>query len=326
MKLLHKKSECCGAKIVRFGGKRRRCDSCHRTWSERPAKRGPKPRRKQCGYLKKVFEHGFSVKQLSYNSRISKDAIYKIFANNLERVAQEKRIVRISGSILILVIDAQWQYFKTVKGKKKVLWTLYFISIKSIDSQKVTILDPVLKQGKENATTWRQTMDELPEGIKKRLIAVVSDGLRGIESIAEDNDWILQRCHFHLLSALQKRRGKRASTPGRKVRQEIYNTVKLALVDDSERRLNIMCKRLAYLAKQPECPVAMRMIVREFLRHFNDYRAYLEHPELNLPTTVNVMESNNSFVRNKTRKVNTPETWHRWALACARIKSKFTCK
>jgi hypothetical protein len=291
-----------------------------------PAKRGPKPRRKQCGYLKKVFEQGFSVKQLSINSRLSEEAVYKIFAFNLERVAREKRIVRIKGAKLILVIDAQWQYFKTVKGKRKALWTLYFISVKSTDSQKVTILDPVLKQGKENAATWRQIIDELPEGIKKRVIAVVSDGLRGMESIVDDNDWVLQRCHFHLLSALQKRRGKRASTPGRRVRQEIYFTVKLALVDDCPKRLDIMCKRLAYLAKEPGCPVAMRMIVREFLRHFNEYRAYREYPELNLPKTVNVMESNNSFVRGKTRKVNTPQAWHRWAAACARIKSKFTCK
>jgi hypothetical protein len=326
MKLLHEKSECCGAKIIRFGAKRRQCTACKKTWRVHPAKRGPKPRRKQCGYLRKVFEQGFAVKQLSINSRLSEDAIYKVFANNLERVAHEKRIVRIRGDKLILVIDAQWQYFRTIKGKKKVLWTLYFISAKSTDTQKVTILDPVLKQGKENAVAWRQILDELPLGIKKRVIAVVSDGIRGIESIAEDNSWILQRCHFHLLSALQKRRGKRASTPGRKVRQEIYFTVKLFLVDDSPERLDIMCKRLAFLAKEPECPAAMRMIVREFLRHSHDYRAYLEYPELNLPTTVNVMESNNSYVRGKTKKVNTPRAWYRWALACARIKSKFTCK
>lgn len=326
MKLLHEKSKCCGAKIIRFGAKRRQCTACKKTWRVHPAKRGPKSRRKQCSYLKKVFEHGFSVKQLSHNSKLSEGAIYKIFANNLKRVADEKRIVRIRGSKLILVIDAQWQYFKTVKGKRKILWTLYFVSVKSTDSQKVTILDPVLKQGKENAAVWRQVLNELPIGIKKRVISVVSDGLRGIENIADDNGWILQRCHFHLLSALQKRRGKRASTPGRKVRQETYYTVKLALAYDSKSRLNVMCKRLANLAKEPECPVAMRMIVREFLRHFNDYRAYLEYPELNLPTTVNVMESNNSFVRSKTKKINTPEAWHRWAVACARIKSKFTCK
>ncbi len=139
MKLLHKKSKCCGAKIIRFGGKRRQCSACKKTWRVHPAKQGPKPRRKQCGYLKKVFNHGFRVKQLSLNSRLSTEAIYKIFTNNLDMIVEQKRIVRIRGPKLMLVIDAQWHYFK------KELWTLYFSAIKSTESQAVTILDPILR-------------------------------------------------------------------------------------------------------------------------------------------------------------------------------------
>ncbi|MBU1013102.1 MAG: hypothetical protein KKG99_08845 [Bacteroidetes bacterium] len=320
MKLLHKKSQCCGAKIVRFGGKRRKCTVCHKTWSEHPAKRGPKPRRKQCDYLKKVFNHGFKVKQLSLNSKLSTDAIYKIFAHNIDSVVKEKRIIRLGGPKLILVIDAQWHYFK------KELWTLYFLAIKSTSSQTVTILDPILRLGKENATTWNEIFNQLPISIKNRIIALISDGIRGIETIADKNGWIIQRCHFHLLSALQKRRGKRASTPGRLIREETYNSVKLALVETSTERLNILCRRLAFLAKNDGCPRAMRMITRDFLRRFHEFRAYLNYPELNLPTTINVMESVNSFVREKTKTVKTPKSWHKWAIACARIKSKFTCK
>ena len=320
MKLLNEKSQCCGAKIIRFGGKRRQCTVCRKTWRIYPAKRGPKPRRKQCDYLKKVFNHGFKVKQLSLNSKLSTDVIYKIFAHNLDSVVKEKRIIRIRGPKLILVIDAQWHCFK------KELWTLYFMAIKSTESQTVTILDPILRRGKENAATWNEIFNQLPISIKNRIIALVSDGIRGIETIADKNCWIMQRCHFHLLSALQKRRGKRASTPGRLIREEIYNSVKLALVETSTRRLNILCRRLAFLAKNDGCPRAMRMITRDFLRRFHEFRAYLDYPELNLPTTINVMESVNSFVREKTKTVKTPKSWHKWAIACARIKSKFTCK
>lgn len=320
MKLLHMKSECCGAKTIRFGGRRRQCIACKKTWSIRSAKRGPKPRRNQCDYLNKVFNHGFKVKQLSLNSKLSADAIYKIFANNLNSIVRQKRTIRVKGSKLILVIDAEWHYFK------KKLWTLYFLAVKSMGSQTVVILDPILMPGKESAANWNGILDQLPKSVRKRIIALVSDGIRGIETVSENNGWIIQRCHFHLLSALQKRRGKRASTPGRLIREEIYNSVRLALAETSARRLNILCKRLAFLSNEDGCPKAMRMIVRDFLRRFHGYRAYLEYPDLNLPTTTNVMESVNSYVREKTRKIKTPNAWHKWAIACARMKSKFTCK
>ena len=320
MKLLHKKSQCCGAKIVRFGGKRRRCVACKKTWRIRPAKRGPKPFRRQCNYLKKVFNHGFRVKQLSLNSRLSVDAIYKRFANNLGSIVKQKRIVRIRGQKLIFIIDAEWHYFK------KELWTLYFLAVKPAGSKTVTILDPILRRGKENSTVWASIINRLPRSVKKRIIALVSDGIRGIENVAERNDWIIQRCHFHLLSMLQKMRGKRATTPGRLIREEMYSSVKLALSETSMRRLNILCRRLAVLAHKEECPKRMKLTVRGFLRFLPEFRSYLDHPELNLPTTANVMESVNSIVREKTRTVKTPESWRKWAIACVRFKSKFTCK
>ncbi|MBI5401445.1 transposase [Candidatus Wolfebacteria bacterium] len=320
MKLSHKKSQCCAAKIVRFGGKRRRCNACKKTWSECPAKRGPKSLRQQGNYLRKVFNHGFRVKQLSLNSRLSVEAIYKRFANNLASVVKQKSRVRIHGQKLILIIDAEWHYFR------KELWTLYFLAAKPSDSSRATILDPLLRRGKENSTVWAGIINQLPGSVKKRVIALISDGIRGIENVAEKNDWIIQRCHFHLLSMLQKMRGKRATTPGRLIREEIYSSVKLALSETSMRRLNILCRRLAVLAHKAECPKRMKLTVRGFLRYLSEFRSYLDYPELKLPITANVMESVNSIVREKTRTVNTPKSWHKWAIACVRFKSKFSCK
>jgi len=320
MKLLHEKSKCCGAKIIRFGGKRRQCSACKKTWRVHPAKRGRKPSRQQKNYLRKVFCQSFTVKQIASNSTLSVGAIYKRFNNNLISAVNQRRIIRIKGRKLILIIDALWQYFN------KELWTLYCLSIKSCGGKSVILLDPILRAGKENSTAWNQIINGLPVGIKNRVVALVSDGIRGIETVAADKGWIIQRCHFHLLSWLQKMRGKRASTPGRLIREKIYCSVKLALTETSNRKLNIFCRRLAVLAKNYQCPQKMRMTVRDFLRRLPEFRNYLKYPDLHLPTTTNVMESANSLIRRKARTVSSPESWHNWAKATARFKSKFTCK
>lgn len=320
MKLLHEKSKCCGAKIIRFGGKRRQCIVCKRTWRVHPAKRGRKALRQQVHYFNKVFCQGFSIKQIATHSILSADALYKRFNKNLMVLTKRKRVIRIRGQRLILIIDAQWQYFKND------LWTLYCLAIKSTHSRNIILFDPTLRSGKENSAVWNEVISGLPPAVKKRVIALVSDGIRGIETIVANNNWVIQRCHFHLLSMLQKMRGKRASTPGRLIREEIYCSVKLALSETSARRLNILYDRLAGLAKNPLCPQRMKYTVNDFLRRLPEFRNYLEYPEMNLPTTVNVMESINSLMRRRVRTVNSPKSWRKWAIACARLKSKFTCK
>lgn len=320
MKLLQEKSVCCGVKIIRFGGKRRQCTACRKTWRVHPASRGRKALRGSTHYLEKVFCARLSVKQLSIHSKLSEASIYKRFNKSLNASVGKKRIIHISGKKLILIIDAQWKYFQ---GK---LWTLYFLALKSTDSKKVKILDPVLSIGKESARNWNEIIEALPSSVKNRIVALVSDGIRGIETISDDHEWIIQRCHFHLLSPLQKRRGKRASTPGRLVRERIYCLVKQALKETSFSKLDSICKELAWLAKHPRCPKSMKMIVRDFLRRLSEFRSFLEYPDLQLPTTTNVMESINSMVVYITRSVNTPGSWHKWATACIRAKSIFTCE
>jgi transposase-like protein len=70
----------------------------------------------------------------------------------------------------------------------------------------------------------------------------------------------------------------------------------------------------------------MKMTVKDFLRRLPEFKNYLKYPELNLPTTVNVIESVNSFIRRKAKTVNSPKAWHKWATAAIRFRSIFTCK
>lgn len=319
MKFIHEKSACCSARIIHFGGRRRQCIACQKTWRVHKAKRGRPKTRKQFNRLKKIFAEGFKVKQTA-SMKLKRSALYKRFAKDLEALIKSKRELDIPDEKLILIIDAQWKYFN---GK---LWTMYFLALKPVSSKTVIILDPIIRRGKESARVWNRIIGHVPLRVRKRIIALVSDGLRGVETIAEERRWLMQRCYFHLLSQLQKRRGKRASTPGRKVREKIFRLTKYALKESSNKRLNKLCKKLAELAKHEDCPKAMRMTVRDFLRRIDEFRCYIDHPQFNLPCTTNIMESINSLVVRRCGTVNTPKAWFRWALACIRFKSVFTCK
>ena len=89
MNILQEKSECCGDKILRFGGKRRCCKTCRKTWRIKPAKRGRKVLRKQENYLNKVFRDNFTVKQLATFSRLPVETIYKRFRGNLDNLIKK---------------------------------------------------------------------------------------------------------------------------------------------------------------------------------------------------------------------------------------------
>ncbi len=64
------------------------------------------------------------------------------------------------------------------------------MAIKSTSSGSVTVLDPILKQGNESAAAWNNIINQLLPTLKKRIFALVCDGIRGIEAIAENNNWV----------------------------------------------------------------------------------------------------------------------------------------
>lgn len=319
MKILHAKSSCCLANVSRFGGRRRQCVSCHKTWRIRVKKRGRKRRRMNPLHLRKVLAEKMLIKHL-VRKGTNYQALKKRFANSLKQLQVKKREIIINGEQLIAVVDAEIQCFN------KQLWTLYLVAIRSTDSEVATVLDPRLLPGHESANDWGRVLDQLPVDIKNRLISVVSDGIRGLKSIVEERGWTIQRCHFHLLLAIQKSIGKRLTTTGRKTRKEIYQLVQELLINRNDQRVVILTKRLCQMAQRADCPRRLRYIVNGFCRELYDFRLYLKETLWNLPNTTNTIESSNSKIRFKTQKLNTPQAWHRWALAVIRLHPNFVCK
>lgn len=323
MKVLQGKSDCCKAKVIKYGAKRRQCVSCKRTWSIRKKKRGRKEKRLNKKYIDTVFGDNMLVKNIEKFSQLSIKNIYKRFDKLIKDYTSEKRIIRIKGKKLIFLIDADWRYFKNKETNKKELWTIYSIIVKPVHSEIGTILDPILIKGKESATKWIEIFNhKVPKGLKNRASVLVSDGVRGIERLAKENNLILQRCNFHILKELQKRVGKRKSTKGINTRKMIYDLIDESLKTTSQKNF----KKLRALSERKDCPKQMRMTVREFLRRHNDFRAYLHFPELNIPRTTSAVESLHSLYESKSAKIKTPEAWHRWCLAIARFKEKMNVK
>src|SRR5262245_64801575 len=72
----------------------------------------------------------------------------------------------------------------------------------------------------------------------------------------------------------------------------------------------------------------MRMIVREFLRRIDHFRAYRKYPELDLPTTTGSVEAMNRRVRDlmrQTRSISSPQALQLWAIALIRTRPIVVC-
>ncbi|MFZ2969946.1 MAG: hypothetical protein WA063_02255 [Minisyncoccia bacterium] len=205
-------------------------------------------------------------------------------------------------------------------------WVMYVMALKPVRSHKAYFLDPVLLEGKESYERWRQAVATIPEIIKKRIKAFVSDGFRGSKLIAREHSWIHQRCHFHLLMALIRRHGRRTyRTRGAPVREKLLSAVRILLATTDNRVLRRQVIKAKRLIRHPLCPPWIRIQTVEFFRTLNDFRAYLIYPELNLPTTTNSIESSGKLIRKATGTARTSRSVLLRATVFLRLKKFITC-
>jgi len=140
---------------------------------------------------------------------------------------------------------------------------------------------------------------------------------------------IVQLCHFHLISRLQNCRGRRnRRLEGRRLREALYQNVRRALDLPDGHQLRNVLKTLRRLVRRATGLRVMRMIVREFLRRVDHFRAYRKHPELHLPTTTGSVEAMNRRVRDlmrQTRSISSPQALLLWAIALIRKRPNITC-
>lgn len=315
MNKLHEKSLCCQAKIHKIGGKRKRCSNCKKTWTNWKSKRGRKAKRVNPELLKRVLDRGERTTHIALRSKsISRSGL----CHRLNKtILKTKRTNRYPQGWLIVLADGI-RFFLEHK-----YWTLYVIAVRSTNGGKAYFLDPVLLPGKESLMGWKTVFESITEEIRNRVLAIISDGFRGVDGMARKYSWICQRCHFHLLAQLQVRLGFWKNMPDHPIRKKIYETVcELLKTVNNESEYSL---KLYELINSPRCPYYYRRLGNELLRRLTEFRNYINHPELNLPNTTNCVESFNNIIRDRCKYQRTSKSLRLRSVALTRTKFSIAC-
>jgi hypothetical protein len=319
----HANSRCCRAKIYRFGPRRRQCSHCKPTWSIRKKRQGRKPRRARPGTLQAVLLDRRTLKTLAPRYGLTRQGLSRRFRRALRQFVSRPRRLRLPTGPLVLVLDGLYFRFR---GK---YWVLYLMGVKPCHQNRAVFLDPVLLPGRENLRRWSQAITTIPAHIHRRIRASVSDEISGIIRLGKSQSWIVQLCHFHLISRLQNCRGRRnRRLADRPLREALYQLTRQALDLPDGPDLETVLKELKHLVRQATGLRVMHMIVREFLRRIDHFRAYRKYPELDLPTTTGSVEAMGRRMRDlmgQTRSISSPHALQLWATALIRMRPTVMC-
>jgi len=320
----HANSPCCGARIRRYGGKRRQCLNCKKTWSIRPLRRGRRRKRLPNETLLKVIKQGYPLKHFARRRPHLKHITFRHHFRNLLRsfVARPRKIVLPPGPLVIL-LDGLWFQF----GGSP--WVLYQMALKPCAGATAIFLDPALLPGRETRVNWETAVATIPEDLQQRVVGIAVDNLHGMRLLARCHHWILQLCQFHLTLRLYGRRGMipHAIREG-PLRHELKALIRKALSLPVGMEFDAAIRRLSEIALDPLLAPRIRGLIREFLRNRDHYRACIQHPNLGLPNTTNAVESMGARIRRvlqRHKAASSPRSLMLWATAVTRASPDINC-
>lgn len=225
------------------------------------------------------------LRVLSEQRRVSKDHLQRKLRTSLKRYCSQEgekwKTLLKNNDQLIAVADAIWY---TLNGKKH---TIYLILLRPIADEAAVITPPLLLEGHEDKKGWMEAFNRLPETFRARIIAVVCDGGSGIVHAAQTHRWRIQRCHFHLLAAVQNYLTSGPRSPRRAYALFVLRHAQTFLAG---RTLSAERTTLRAIIQSSRSR-GLRRVLNGLLEHEFDFHAYLRYPELKLPTTSNAAES-----------------------------------
>lgn len=320
----HANSPCCGARIRRYGGKRRQCLNCRKTWSIRPLRRGRRRKRLPDETLLKVIRQGYPLKHFARRRPHLSPTTFRHHFRNLLRsfVTRPRKIILPRGPLVIL-LDGLWFQFD---GSP---WVLYQMALKPCASTTAVFLDPALFSGRETRINWEKAVATIPADLRHRILGIAVDNLHGMRQLARRHHWVLQLCQFHLILKVYGRRGMipHAIREG-SLRYELKSLIRKALSLPASEELEAITQRVAEISVEPLLAPRMRGLVREFLRNIDHYRAFINHPALGLPNTTNAVESMGARIRrtlHRHKAASSPKSLKLWATAVTRASPDINC-
>lgn len=222
---------------------------------------------------------------------------------------------------LILIADA------LVLRIRKRWYTVYCVLLRRSAGGRAVVLPLVILPGVETPAGWNEALGRLGVSEISRIRALVCDGHRGLTSWAKAHALVIQRCHFHLLAAIQHRRNRWSRTENRAEGERVHALVVEALTTTDGERLHSLLQAIddeAFSTRSPH----LRKILRGFTTSYEDFRSYLYHPNLHLPTTSNTAESFIGLVRemrHRARGFSSEASFSRWLEALVKHRGSIAC-
>lgn len=316
----HAKSRCCGAKVIRFGHRRRQCTVCRKTWSIRKKRRGRKRLRTDPSlvirYVRRTLPPAAATRRQSTDQR----------QRRLVRSGDWLRRTEPWPSLpvrppLIAVADAV-----RIHVEKRIL-TIYLILVRHASASRAWIAEPYVQEGKETWQGWQEAFATLPGRTRAAIAALVSDGHKGLVSAARRHEWLLQHCHFHLIAKLQGRRSRWASSRHRLAGEYLYALVHEIITHPDETVAYRLLRELeAHRAALGSGKI--QSYLSAFFREMPEYRTYLEYPNLHIPRTSNTAEALAAMIRrllSRAQGFRTRNSLLRWVSALLKTQKTIAC-
>lgn len=319
----HVKSPCCRASVIRFGKRRRQCTICRKTWRIRLKRRGRKATRVSAQRVSQYLRHELpSLYALARASGKHREALRIQLIRSRETFLDETPWPLLpTDTPVILIADAM---VCEIEGA----WlTVYLMLVRRAGESQAFIHQPYIAAGTETPMGWHAAFATIPEGTWQRIQAVVCDGHRGIVGYAKRSGWLIQRCHFHLIAAIQGRRSRWARSRHRAMGERLYRLVSAVLGAKDASTILPLLTELETIAWDTRSRV-LRKVLLGFVTHAEDYRTYLRHPELNLPRTSNTAEALIGMIRHfchRARGFSTRRSLEQWISAIIKHKRTMTC-
>lgn len=322
MKKIHAKSPCCGVKINHFGLRRRQCSKCRKTWRMRRKKRGRK--RNRAGkdfvikYINRLLPSFYAIQK--YREK-SADALEYRLKQSRDFFIRHTNWPEIPRGPLVAIADAT---MKTIAGR---MYCVYIILLRKVNGLEAHPLPPRLEAGAESYEGWKRSFDDIPEPVHQRIEALVCDGHRGLVFNAKKRKWKVQRCNFHLLKCLSVRRSIKSTRGNREIGKRLLLLANAILTTKDKQKLTPAVneiEEIGWMSKRGSLGLA----ISGFLKYLDEYRTYLNYPELNLPRTNNAAESFISGLErlcSHARGFRTKSSFEKWLETYVKHRKSIAC-